>query len=331
VSLSPTSVVFRRTNALFKDIDDLKRLFLRLIEEENGSSPASISEKSNLPHAGLYLRALNEYNIRNICGELLYGAGLQDYLHERVLQMKFSKNSLYGKIDDGERNLHSKESRKQSFVEASVTVDMNSNGTKYHTYGDCTCALSRDESSLCSHVAALLVAWVRRSQDFEETVKFDFNDAKRCTMDSLDKLVDSIEKSSSGSKDDMEVLGRTYEKLRLWAAEIVDAKNRIDLTVDKNRSQVAVREFSWTINSVSLAIMLAIENKYGIRAATELYNRTTVSNFGRVLEIFVQSPHLGKASAPSIPKKSSEGQGATLKSTVTTRSWDSLVESFADG
>ncbi len=39
--------------------------------------------------------------------------------------------------------------------------------------------------------------------------------------------------------------------------------------------------------------MLAIENKYRIGASIELYNRATVSNFGRVLEALVQSAPLG--------------------------------------
>ena len=329
MSLSPRKVSIRRTNTLFKNVDELQRLAVRVIEE-NGSSRISSTEKNNSTRAGIVLRTLNEYNVRNMSGALLYGAGLQDYLYGRVSQMKFSKNSLYGKIGKNE-NLTSTSRSKSSFVDAAITLDTNSKRTKYRTYGDCSCDLSRDEGSLCSHIVALMIAWIRKSQDFEESVKFEFDDAKRRTMESLDKLVSSIEEDDSGFKDDLEMIQLTYAKLKLWATGIVDAKAYVDESTKSKHSQLVLREFSWTINCVSLAIMMAIQNKYRIVPSIELYNNTTVSNFGKFLEALFQSAPLGTPS--STPAKSSKRQKVKSKSAAnhsqTARSWDSLVESYA--
>ena len=294
-----------------------------------------MQEKSNSSRAGLILRTLNEYNVRNICGEMIYGAGLQDYLHERVSQMEFSKNSLFGKL---RRNgILSAGPKQQSYFEASVTLESNSKKTRYRTYGDCTCTLSMEEGSLCSHIAALMVAWARKPQDFEENVKSDFERARRLAIDSLEKLVSSIEESSSGFKDDLEMLQKTYTKLRHWASEIGDATNQSNILITSSKnSRLAIREFSSMINYMSFVIIFAIENKYNTGASTQLYNKTTVSTFGKVLEAFVQSPRLGKSIiTPTIEKSSNKKrQSAIIKSksiqSQTTRSWDKLVEDFAD-
>ena len=295
--------------------------------------------KSNLSRAGLILRALNEYHVRNICGQLLYGAGVQDYFYGRVSQMKFSKDSLSGKIDNGGEKLLSKGGQKQqlSICEASIMLETSSKGTRYRTHGDCSCPLSREDGSLCSHVTALMIAWVRRPQDFEESLRFDFEDAKRRSIDSLNKLVSSIEEGGSRFKEDIEMLQRTYTKLGLWSGKIAEAKNNsINLSTSNRNYQLTIREFSRTINYVSFAIMFAIGNKYKIGDYAELYNKATVSTFGKVLDAFVQILRLGKSvAAPTVArpspkeKKQHELPKSAAVQTQTARSWDELVEDFA--
>ncbi len=170
-----------------------------------------MNEKSNLPRAGLVLRALSEYDVRNICGQSVIRCRTPRLFTGENLTNEVFKELSLREIGESERNLPSTGRNKQSF-EASITLGMNSNRTRYRTSGDCSCALSREEGSLCSHVASLMIAWVRKSQDFEESVKFDFDDARRRSMDSLDKLVISIEDGDSGFKDDIEMLQRTYTK-----------------------------------------------------------------------------------------------------------------------
>ncbi|MGH2638434.1 MAG: SWIM zinc finger family protein, partial [Rhabdochlamydiaceae bacterium] len=297
---SPSTEVFRRTNLLFKTVDKLERLALcgGVEEDEDGSQKAQI-EKDIFSHAGVVLRSLNEYKVRNLCGEAVYGAGLQEYTQGRVSEKKFSKNTLSGKLNQsGRKNWPS--SSELSFFEPTITLERNSN--RLRIYGDCTCTLAK-EGSLCTHMAALMVAWVRKSHGFEEeyqSEKPEFERARQLVLESLKELVDCIEVSSRA--DDLEMLQKTYTKLRLWAEEVRGA-NGGSLTTPRMQPvrdfQLAIREFSGTVSYVSLAIMSAIESKYKL-GATDLYNASTVSTFGGILESFVESVSYGK-SASSMP------------------------------
>jgi hypothetical protein len=286
--------------------------------------------------AGLVLRALNESAVRSICGEVLYNSGLQDYMQGKVSERKFSKNSLSGKVEGKSKLTTLDKGKRKQFVFAVIVTLERSSSKKFRTYGDCQCSVSREEGALCQHIASLLIAWVRYPRDFKESdsTKFDFEAAKRRVMSSLDKLVDAIEKGSS-STDDLEILQETYAKLKLWAANVREFRNdncnlRAGETVDRH----AGREFSSTINYVSLAIMSAIENKYEIESAIQLYNNATASTFGRLLEMFAQGPGVGKSvtsamSGSSIDDKESVKSNTTEVQPHTSRTWDRLVEEFA--
>ncbi len=62
-----------------------------------------MTEKDTFSHAGMVLHSLTEFNVRSMCGEAVYGAGLQNYTQGRVSDMKFSKNTLSGKLDESGR------------------------------------------------------------------------------------------------------------------------------------------------------------------------------------------------------------------------------------
>jgi len=306
--------IFRRTNVLFENVGKLERLALSGINESSQGPDDKGSSR-----AGLVLRTLSDFDARSICGAVIYGAGVQEFNRGRVLEKKFLKDSLSGKVEDARQ--------KQLFFEPSITLEKKS-PNKFRTFGDCSCALS-EEGSLCAHIAALMVAWVKRPEDFTESksTKFEFEIAKHSVASSLDQLVSCIEEVRSTASEDFEVLQRTYGKLRIWAGEIKDAKNHPS---SSKESRLAIHELSLTVNRISFGIISAIENKYNTRTATELYNKNTVSTFGRILETFAQSPAFRKLPAKSNRGKRKMPATASEKpQSSTTRSWDTLIEDFA--
>jgi hypothetical protein len=330
---SLTAEIFRRTTKLFKNVGELERLALIRpeSEEENGESKGGI-ERNKLSHAGAVLRSLNEYTVRNLCGEAVYGAGLQNYTQGRVSDKKFSKDTLSGKLNEGGRKWVS--SHDLQLFEPSITLEKKS---RLRFYGDCACTLAK-EGSLCTHMAALMIAWVRKPEDFQENEnkRIEFEQATRRVLHWLDELVSSIEKGSSRTVD-LRVLQKTYSKLRLWADEIREANDgRLKIhTVPQNEDRrLLIREFSKTINSVSFAIMSAIESKYRV-GATDLYNRTTVSTFAKMVELFAESSSQRKSEKPTVMTAQRKKQRVILASASSravssrpSRSWDVLVESF---
>jgi hypothetical protein len=336
LSPSPTAEIFRRTSLFFKNVDKLKQLALSgpHAEEEDGLLGVEI-EKNAFSHAGLVLRSLTEFNVRSMCGEVVYGAGLQNYTQGRVSDKKFSKNTLSGKLNEGGRKWLS--SRDPQFFEPTITLERNSK--RPHICGGCACSLA-GEGSLCTHMAALMVAWVRKPQDFAEVGedqmrKSKFEDARQRVVDSLRELIGCIEKSSSRI-DDLRVLQKTYSKLKLWADDVKEV-NDGGLTIhaeepDKDL-RLFIREFSETLNCVSFALMSTIERKYKV-GTTDLYNMTTVSTFARMLELFVESEGHRKLVDSILVRGTSGRKKETLTSPATVsshtaRSWDSLVENFS--
>jgi hypothetical protein len=314
--------MIRRTNLLFKNVDKLKQLALSdpRADEEYGL-PGVETEKNTFSHAGIILHNLTEFNVRSMCGAAVYGAGLQNYTQGRVSDMNFSKNTLSGKLNETGRKWLS--SSDPQFFEPIITLERNSKRPRIS--GSCACSLA-SEGSLCTHMAALMIAWVRRPQDFvegrnEQTRKSEFEAAEQRVMDSLKDVIVFMGKGSSKS-DDLQVLQKAYSKLRLWTDDIKEAIP--DAQPD------SIREFSKTLNSVSFAVMSAFESKYKVRA-TDLYNNATISTFARVLELFVES-EIRRKPVESILVKGTRKRrvsvSAVTVSSRTARSWDSLVENF---
>lgn len=315
-------------------MEELQGLTLHF-EKEKVESTRFAKKGDNFSQAGLILRSLNEIDVRKICGAVVYGAGEQHYLRGRVGKRKFSKNSLSCKLvqDSGTKLPSTVKQRKQpepTYFEASIALEGNLEKKRFRSYGDCSCPLSREEGSLCEHIAALMIAWIRNPQDFEESKngKLDFEISKRRVMNSLNDIVGCIEEGGSGIDDDRELLQRTYRKLRLWASEITD--ERISQPPDLSSGQ-AIRDFMWAINYVSLAIIFAIGNKYNIPNAIAIYNKNTVSTFGRITETFVQSVDSGKRATPAaVIEKRQKGKLQTSAKSLskTARSWDAILEDF---
>jgi hypothetical protein len=303
LSSSSTAEIIRRTSLLFKNVDKLKQLALS--HEEEDALPRVETGENIFSHAGIVLHSLTEFNVRRMCGEAVYGAGLQNYTQGRVSEEKFSKNTLSGKLDERGRKWLS--SNDPQCFEPTITLERNSKRPRIS--GSCACSLA-SEGSLCTHMAALMVAWVRKPQEFveaeDETRKSEFDEARQRVVDSLKELICCVEKVSSRT-DDLLLLQKTYSKLRLWTDD-----------VKEERPDKLICEFSETLNSVSFALMFAIESKYRVRA-TNLYNTTTVSTFARVFELFVESEK-----KPVLVRRKKSGRPTSH----TARSWDSLIENF---
>lgn len=329
---SYTSEMFRRTNLFFKNVDKLKQLaILSSCARNYDSVPIAKGQITASSHAGMILSSLTEYNARKICGDALYGAGLQNYIQGRVVVKRFWKNTLLGKLDETGRKWLS--GRDPKFFEPMITLERSSE--RPHIFGHCGCSLA-GEGSICTHMAALLIAWVRRPRDFVEgvnysTIKSEFDEAKGAVAGSLRELVDCIE-SGSSTTDDLRLLHKTYSKLRLWVDEVKEANFVGSVEDAAHKEKNLIREFSKTIHDATFTITTMFESKYKM-GVTDLYNRNTVSTFAKVIELFVESADhkpVGLISRPKGGRRKREKE--TKHMTLlphTARTWDSLVENFA--
>ena len=286
LSSSSTAEIIRRTSLLFKNVDKLKQLALsgRHTEEEDGLPGV---ETDTFSHAGMVLHSLTEFNVRSMCGEAVYGAGLQNYTQGRVSDMKFSKNTLSGKLDESGRKWLS--SNDPQYFEPMITLERNSKRPRIS--GGCACSLA-SEGSLCTHMAALMIAWVRKPQDFVEAVAGQGNRSSRWPGSAL--WAHSMKWSAASKRV---VRGTTicgYFRKRTQSSgsgRTMSEEANTALTLGAKPDEdlrPLIREFSETLNSVSFALMSAIESKYTV-GATNLYNTATVSTFARVLELFVEN------------------------------------------
>ena len=319
-----SSEVFRRTNLLFKNIDKLEQVTLfGYHAKEGGLEPG----KDPFSSAGIVLRSLTEYNVRSICGDAVYGAGLQDYTQRRVSDMRFWRNTLSGKVDQsGKKWLTSSGSQ---FFEPTITIERNAKSPLIS--GGCPCSIASD-GSLCPHIAALMIAWVRKPHEFSESLDdeaklSECDEARQRVADSLSELTKGIVGGTSKAED-LRVLQKTYSKLRLWAADVMEI-NDSSLTVHAGQSKDLVLKFSETLNSISFALMSAIDSKYGL-GAVDLYNKSIVSTFGKSLDLLVESTGQRKPAVSEKGKVKKRRASTNPKiSSHVTRSWDDLIENFA--
>lgn len=295
-----SSEITGRTDLLFKNIDRLEEIAFFMLRNPK--------EKGYRDASGNVLRTLSEFKIRKICGEVLYRAGVQSYAE--ISEKKFARDTLSGKIDARDRN------KIQSY-QLNITLERKDSRSKIHTFGECQCALAK-EGNLCPHIAALMISWVKKPQEFQEDLlylKSDFAKARKNVLDSLEELLDSIENSSSAQV--LDSLQDTYSRIRSCGNNI----REVNRDLARSKFFDPIREFSGTINYVSLAIVSAIECKYPKIKAIDVYNKATLTTFGKVLELFVENTeHESKSTPVKKDRKTSN--------TTTTRSWDVLVESF---
>ncbi len=316
--------IFRRTNTLFKNVDKLEQLALVWYYAKEEDSQSSKINENISDHAGVVLSSLTEYKVRKICGEALYGAGLQNFMQGRVMNNKFWGNTLSGRLDESGRKWLS--SSDTQFFDTTMTLESSSKRPRIS--GGCGCSLAK-EGSICTHMAALMIAWVRKPKDFAKepdykTIKSEFDEATQQIVNSLRELTDCIRNGSTRT-DDLRLLQKIYSKLRLWTEDLKEASRQSTASHGKEM----LREFSKTTNTVSFEIMAAFENKYNVEAIN-LYNKSTTSAFARMLELFVENNALMKpASSITRGKKPREKETQSLRVvTRTERSWDSLVEMF---
>jgi len=292
--LSSSSEIVRRTNVLFKNVDKLEELTLVFLGKP----------KERTAKAGNVLRCLKESKIRKTCGEVIYRAGVAGYT--LISEEKFADNTLLGRV-------RGKNHGDIQYFQPSISLERSA-GT-IRTFGECQCALAR-EGTICPHMAALLIAWVRAPQKFEEDLEFlrtRFEKARQDVTSSLEELLVSMETSSRAEVFDL--LQKTFSQIRRWGDRARELEREPIARFD------SLREFSAVINCISLAIMAAVERKYSVRAM-DIYNRATLTTLGRVLELFAESTN-STSPGKKVPHK------ATASSEKTSRSWDVLVENFA--
>ena len=308
--------IVRRTQVFFKSMDKLEELtisfFAGTTKEKQG--PVKIA-------SGPVFRGLTELKIRKICGEVIYRAGVQQYTLGRVSEEKFADNTLFGKVSGNK----SKSPGEIQYFHPSITLERE-NAKTLRTFGECECELAR-EGTLCTHMAALLIAWARQPQKFEEDLEYlrsRFEEAQQNVLSSLEDLLSFVE-SSSTKAEVFALLQETYSQIKSWGNGISEAGRdpRANVHFDP------FREFSSTINYVSLAIMAAVERKYSLEIL-DLYNSATLATFGRVLTLFVEST--GDSDKSPVRSSSRGKQKAGKKSgnaaKKTVRSWDLLIENF---
>lgn len=305
--LQPPSEIIRRTEQFFENVHVLEELALnfgRIPKDKEGVKDVS----------GNVLHSLSEFRVRKICSEVIYRAGLQGCVG--VSEKKFADNTLHGKMD----------ARGSQIFHPSITLE-RMNSRKIRTYGECQCTFGA-EGNLCPHMAALMIAWVRKPEQFEEDMVYlisKFEKAKQNVIGSAKELVGVMENTSSA--EDLFLLQKTYSEIRRWGDAINEVLNKDVVHVREAKNFDPTRELSGTINYVSLAIISAIGRKYPKSQAIETYNKATLTTFGRVLELFVENTRYGSKSSES-PITKRERKMPRQK---TARSWDILVESFAKG
>jgi hypothetical protein len=300
------------TGYLFKNIDDLLELTLFL------SSSKEVV-------AGSVLRSLNEYKIRKACGDVIYRVGLQVYSYDGVSEKTFADNSLFGRMDVGRKGSGSWEIKS---IQLSITLETK-NSRSIRMFGDCQCT-QVSEGCICPHMAALMIAWVREPRGFKENfeyLKSKFEKAKQDASASLEELLDFIETGTSA--ETLGLLEGTYSKIRQWSDAIKEV-NKDDRALRAGAKNFdPLRELSGTINYVSLSIISAIGDKYKLRAL-DLYNKSTLTSLGKVLELFVENTSYENKSVapPSVKGRKALRNKASQQ---TARTWDQLLENFAKG
>ena len=241
------------------------------------------------------LRGLKESKIRKVCGEVIYRAGVQEYTLGKVSEEKFADNTLLGRVG-GKKSSHGD----IEYFQPGITLETNA-GT-IRTYGECQCTLAL-EGTICPHMAAVMIAWAREPRKFTEDLGYlrtRFEKLKQNVMSSLEDLLGSVETSSRAEV--FALLQKTFSQLRSWGNGVKEVKRHEDL--EPYSRFHPLREFSGTINYVSLAIIAAIERKYAVQAI-DIYNRASLTTFGRVLDLFVESTRYSGKS-PDSPAKNEE-------------------------
>jgi hypothetical protein len=317
--------VSRRSDSLLKNLDELKQLALSsLVSEKDSSTSRFANDNRNgaLSQPGIVLRSLTEFNIRNLCGAAVYGAGLQEYVRGKVSHLTFCKNTLSGRVDEGQvKNVACKGNAEMLLP----TITLERNSTRPRISGSCGCTLGQD-GSVCPHMAALMIAWVRKPHEFKvqedyQIIRSGFDEAKQRAEESLRELTRSVANGSSRARD-LQMLRRTHSRLKLLAREVNGARN--------NGRGDLVGEFLGVLNLVSFHLMYAIDKKYRDGNIVDLYNGAMFSAFGKAIESFsentVSSGSTGATIEKRKPKKSS--LTASSKSPNPARSWDGLVERF---
>jgi len=292
-------------------------------------------EESSKAASGNVLRVLNESQIRKICGEVIYRAGVEVYnLGNSVSQKKFAENSLIGII--GVKGKKSTSNLPEiSQFQSIITLEKEGNSKKaIRTYGECNCTLA-GEGTICPHMAALLIAWVRVPKEFKqdpEHLRSKFEKERQNVNGTLEELLEFLQNGTDAEVFD--VLQKTYARLRGWR----DTLNEIGSLRGKreyNSKFDPVCELGGTINHVSLAILSAVGHKYKVRAI-DIYNDATLTTFGKVLELFVENIYAGKSLNASSPVKRegkmiSDPTNSSSSQKTTKRSWDMVIENFAKG
>jgi hypothetical protein len=265
---------------------------------------------------------------------MIYRAGVEVYTLGNISEQKFAENTLLGRIAvEGGRKKSTRPSDKIQSFQPIITLERNSRAIR--TYGECQCALA-SEGTICPHMAALMIAWARGSREFKEDNEYlgsKFEKAKQKVRDSLDELVASLQTMTDA--ENLELLQRAYAKIRRWK-DVVREMNRDTVCVrggKEDKKFDPIRDLSGTINYVSLGILAGVERRYKLRTI-DMYNEATLTGFGKVLELFVESTRYDSKSlaSSSLPRKQGKvSRTANASSDQTKRSWDLLIENFAKG
>ncbi len=355
--------ILRRTSSLIKMVDNLEHFAIEgtylKVEEETVTPFSSMNTRRNdggeLSKPGSLISQLSELTVREICGKAVYSSGLAYFLEGRISQQRFWEDSISAKLNPRKKEIH--EGASEVF-EPRLMFERSKGKEKIAVYGDCGCSWSK-HGMLCPHAAALMIAWARNPETFEPHAAEDsteisilFERAREQVRQSLEQVAKCIQGGGTSMNDDLEVLQKLHARIRLWteaareAYEVLTVTSSAsgftkpaDLSSSKSSfsKQAMLLEFSSTVNHVSLVIVQAIESRYPWIQAVDLYNRTTLSTFARVLEQFAE--RLGSRKSPRVTAKvkkgeerKTDGKSRTARRVAkreATRSWDALIEKLA--
>lgn len=304
---------------LCRSFDDLQQMIVNepSPDDQDGTGASSASIAGNLPFDRLLLEIDEDY-IKYLCRDrLTWLRGLDYYMQGRVTARSVHWNILRASI----------KGRSKPYYNTEVVLeDINKGG--FRASIGCNCMAFRDNKR-CKHIAALLVAWVRKPGSFEvceecsSTFDSDMPDIKGQTdkiLELVGDIAQAIEKSSW--REDFEML----QNLHTMARNLARFNNLVSPRHYMELSQMSGMAFT--------AILSFIDMKYG-NDMMAFYNNTMSDLMAKMIERFVDSNRKRDARTRHDAENlfnTEHGAGMKVTGQIMTdqpsRSWDGIIDEF---
>jgi len=308
----------KHTKQLFKHIDSLQSIAL---SPDVSGSEADIEPV--MPVAK-FLPHITELDVMGFTDRGTYISGMSCFMEGRVSERKTWGDALACLVTEGKAGRFPF-ARGPRVFRVAVKLKEGRGPAPFSMSASCEClreAPSRGRDGPCQHMIALLVAWVRKPDRFQQDQTlaeaysagengdgYDddeddvdeierklelFEDELEKTVSSLKNVLSALE--STSRVDDMEFLQMFYSKLRLSVNQMtLDQPTEFSKSQSLTKQEPMSGQYSGALNSVAGAIFMAMDDKYSI-GALNLLNSSLVSVTGKVLESLVEGVAAGSAS-----------------------------------